>query len=243
MISQLFPFKITAFFFLLFNQTFSQSFNCEKASTPIEKAICSDEILGNLDEKLSEEYKFGKKVFGKKYASDLINSQKKWILERNKRFPNGNIDSLKSFYRDRIKTIKQSVIDDLEWYSGKYKIEKEIGMFDPSSQEYISEDAYDEFNFKWINTEEISFSIGTVSSNANLCDLNGTAVRNKKGKYVWKREDNQTYGVEIYLDSNGWWYFKLLPGSDPSDGCGLNAFIYDIRFKRTEHNYLAESLE
>jgi len=43
-----------SFFFL---PLFSASFNCQKASTKIEKTICQDKELSRLDEALAKEYK------------------------------------------------------------------------------------------------------------------------------------------------------------------------------------------
>lgn len=61
------------------------SFDCTKASTPIERAICSDPLLGQLDGALSENYKYMlASDIGDGARNDLRATQKKWIAERNK---------------------------------------------------------------------------------------------------------------------------------------------------------------
>jgi uncharacterized protein len=60
------------------------SFDCTKASTFVEKTICSDPLLGKLDDALSKNYKqmlvtdFGGSVV------DLRNEQRQWVSSRNK---------------------------------------------------------------------------------------------------------------------------------------------------------------
>ncbi len=55
------------------------SFNCHKASTPIEKAICADRYLNELDGDMGKLYHKAKQ-----YQSDLPSLQKMWIHNRNR---------------------------------------------------------------------------------------------------------------------------------------------------------------
>ncbi len=70
---------------ILFPQpTWKPSFDCTKASTFSEKAICSDPLLGNLDGALSENYKHMlASDIGDGARNDLKTTQKKWLTERN----------------------------------------------------------------------------------------------------------------------------------------------------------------
>lgn len=62
------------------------SFDCAKAATSIEKMICSDTYIGNLDGILSQNYKA---LFGDEYGFDdagkksTRNEQKAWMVKRN----------------------------------------------------------------------------------------------------------------------------------------------------------------
>lgn len=65
--------------------TWKPSFDCSKASTFSEKAICSDPLLGKLDGALSENYKsMLASNIGEGARSDLKTTQRKWLTERNK---------------------------------------------------------------------------------------------------------------------------------------------------------------
>ena len=65
--------------------TSNPSFPCEKASTFIEKSICSDHLLGKLDAALSRNYKnMLASSIGDGAVTDLKSTQKQWIAERNK---------------------------------------------------------------------------------------------------------------------------------------------------------------
>lgn len=65
--------------------TWKPSFDCGKASTFSEKAICSDPLLGKLDGALSENYNHMlASDIGDGARNDLKTTQKKWLTERNK---------------------------------------------------------------------------------------------------------------------------------------------------------------
>ncbi len=66
-------------------QSYGASFDCAKASTTIEKTICSDALIGQLDEALGENYKsMSFANIGDGAVRDLKATQKKWMAERNK---------------------------------------------------------------------------------------------------------------------------------------------------------------
>lgn len=80
--------------------TWTPSFDCTKASTFSEKAICSDPSLGKLDGALSENYKYMlASDIGDGARSDLKTTQKNWLADRNKCTDNR---CLASTYRKRI---------------------------------------------------------------------------------------------------------------------------------------------
>lgn len=66
--------------------TWKPSFDCSKASTFSEKAICSEPLLGKLDGALSENYKsMLASNIGEGARTDLKATQRKWLsAERNK---------------------------------------------------------------------------------------------------------------------------------------------------------------
>ncbi len=58
------------------------SFNCDKASQPVEYAICSNENLANLDKKMALAYKAKRKSLSKPDRKNLKKEQKRWIKSR-----------------------------------------------------------------------------------------------------------------------------------------------------------------
>lgn len=61
------------------------SFDCAKAATFGEKAICANSLLGKLDDALSENYKGMQAAnIGDGARKDLRKTQKQWLGERNK---------------------------------------------------------------------------------------------------------------------------------------------------------------
>jgi uncharacterized protein len=55
------------------------SFDCAKAQSPLEKAICSDARLGHADIVLGRVYKGVLKSLEEKQPADLVDSEKKWL--------------------------------------------------------------------------------------------------------------------------------------------------------------------
>ena len=83
------------------------SFDCNKAATETEIAICNDPKLSALDELIAVSYSVSRKISLDKDSSR--NTQIKWILERDKvsgnvdtfpHYPNGN---LYAFMLDRFR--------------------------------------------------------------------------------------------------------------------------------------------
>lgn len=56
------------------------SFDCAKATTKVEKAICADDGLSSLDDEMAAAYKLALK---KGNASKIKSAQKDWLQERN----------------------------------------------------------------------------------------------------------------------------------------------------------------
>src|SRR6478735_8104066 len=56
------------------------SFDCAKAGTPTEKAICADPILSRLDEQLDDAYRVAQKRAESRIA--LRDAQRKWLATR-----------------------------------------------------------------------------------------------------------------------------------------------------------------
>lgn len=79
------------------------SFNCDKAATLVEKAICSNNNLGKLDDVLSENYTaMMASDIGDGARKDLIATQRDWLTTRNKCT---TVQCVEILYRQRIDTV------------------------------------------------------------------------------------------------------------------------------------------
>jgi uncharacterized protein YecT (DUF1311 family) len=80
------------------------SFDCDKATTKVEKMICVNAALSGLDEELAEIYQNAMK--NEIQAESIKFAQKAWLKERNRC---EEISCLKSAYQARIVALKQPV--------------------------------------------------------------------------------------------------------------------------------------
>lgn len=85
------------------SSAFSASFDCAKATTNIEKMICSSTQLSELDSELSSIYKSAFAVDKSIKQDQLI-----WIKERNKC---SNVECLKEAYEDRFTALQKFVLN------------------------------------------------------------------------------------------------------------------------------------
>ncbi|WP_169741224.1 lysozyme inhibitor LprI family protein [Andreprevotia chitinilytica] len=84
------------------------SFDCNKAATPTEKAICADKTLSALDEQLTHAYKQALTRAGDSPAK-LRAGQRAWLKDLSNECRNG-IDCLKGRYTERIKELDNTSV-------------------------------------------------------------------------------------------------------------------------------------
>ena len=90
---------------------YSASFDCTKAKSKSELAICSDKELDELDSQLGISYAELKKVFSPNFFKKIIQkSQSNWIKSVNSNFNSTNdLAYLKKEYKERIQLLKISL--------------------------------------------------------------------------------------------------------------------------------------
>ena len=87
------------------------SFDCEKASTPVEKAICSDAQLMQQDQQLAQLYKQAKIDKTEKAKQRLVATQRQWIKNRDrcaKSEPEHVVPCLQQQYKQRLGELSQA---------------------------------------------------------------------------------------------------------------------------------------
>ena len=80
------------------------SFDCRKAGTATEKAICSDVALARLDRELSDTYTVALSFTDDAGKAGIRDAQRRWIAERNA--CGGDVGCLVSAYEARIKVLE-----------------------------------------------------------------------------------------------------------------------------------------
>lgn len=93
------------------SSVYSASFDCTKAKSKSELAICSDKELDELDSQLGTSYAELKKVFSPDFFKKIIQkSQSNWIKSVNSNFNSTNdLAYLKKEYKERIQLLKISL--------------------------------------------------------------------------------------------------------------------------------------
>ncbi len=102
-----------ALFYLAVAVTFhanATSFDCTKASTQVEVAICDNQSLGGLDDELAFYYAKLKESLDVNESKRLVREQRQWISSRNSRCENSTdrTSCLGKIYRDRVSSLKIS---------------------------------------------------------------------------------------------------------------------------------------
>ncbi|RKZ40323.1 MAG: hypothetical protein DRQ49_08740 [Gammaproteobacteria bacterium] len=82
------------------------SFNCGKASTPVEKKVCHSRLLQHADGRMAKVYK--------PLRHELKQDQHQWLIERNERLSQSYCDTSCAwqFYKDRIEFFVRYGVND-----------------------------------------------------------------------------------------------------------------------------------
>ena len=88
---------------------FKAGFDCRKASTAIEKSICTDKRIAMADLQINQQYKKARKKLSSIDRKSLRSSQRSWIKQRNKCFVAGKVDMscLALSYANRLATLQK----------------------------------------------------------------------------------------------------------------------------------------
>lgn len=97
----------TIILILATTHVFSAGFDCNKASTNTEKAICENPEISVLDSRLSKYYSTIQKNLTPEEKKELINSQREWLKKRNADCK-ANIECLKEKYETRLVTLQKN---------------------------------------------------------------------------------------------------------------------------------------
>lgn len=87
------------------------SFNCDKAATNIEKAICQNPSLSDLDDQLSSKYSQIKKEIPESEKKVLLDSQREWLSQQKSCETSTNLEQcLTDLYQERMAFLEQKYV-------------------------------------------------------------------------------------------------------------------------------------
>jgi uncharacterized protein YecT (DUF1311 family) len=94
------------------SQLWAASFDCNKASTPVERTICSDAELSLLDEHLADTYLALKNSYPEFIGRNLAQFQRSWVRERDRFCKAADTECLKTSYKIQIDVLKEDMALD-----------------------------------------------------------------------------------------------------------------------------------
>jgi uncharacterized protein YecT (DUF1311 family) len=81
------------------------SFNCAKASNAVERAVCADSVLAELDVQVAAEYKKALGLTTDKAA--LRTNQKQWLRQMHSQCAKVGFQCIQHYYRTRLSQLQQ----------------------------------------------------------------------------------------------------------------------------------------
>lgn len=104
---------LVATFLIIGAHAHAQSFDCGRASTAVEQAICSDKVLRDLDSSLASELRDSMADVSGEQLRDFLREERRWIAHRNKYCAPASLtaseslpECLATVYRARIAYLK-----------------------------------------------------------------------------------------------------------------------------------------
>lgn len=205
------------FLLLVCMNSYSASFDCSKATTEVDKTICKNEWLGNLDEELAFFYTSLRESLSKEKSSALLSEQRKWVRERNKSCETAynKKSCLSDRYTKRVNSLKIQYEEPLLPNKGELnEICGEIAELDPAGRRKYGDRNHEK------GEGEKSYDINNdgVSETAESChggsmhvpcvefkNPDGSKIDIETINYEWKTY--WTYGLEEFNKEGKW--FRL----------------------------------
>jgi len=170
----------------LLSSAWAASFDCSKAQSRVEKAICSIPALNQLDERMGYTWK-------KLLAADsgnkqeYIKQQREWLKERNQECSTGDTHCMEVAYHEQIRKLESqlaaTIIQQRNSCSGISENPHLTGAFDEEGKwiKYVDSDT---LILDSLDDQHIAFSLSVWGDNTHMCNLTGIASK-KSGHYSW----------------------------------------------------------
>jgi uncharacterized protein len=201
-------YKLMAVFFISTIYLSGASFDCRKAQTKIEKTICSNSQLSQLDSQLGETYTQLTSSLSTIEVNKLKKDQREWIKKRNLC---NNIVCLKEQYQNRVAILKSMPSNNIKMNNISKKNSNPISntyTFTPSklNSESLAQDRKDEkplsntFTFSKHTTAKTTDSKVVPPTKTVVATGYGT-TKEKALKNAFKSAVQQYVGVLVDADT------------------------------------------
>ena len=200
------------------------SFDCNKATTETEIAICADPELSALDELMGQAYRLAKTSADWMTPQELRNSQKAWLQQRNR--CSENFDCLRSSYVQRLEEVSSGVLHiNVGRNSASYVYQGEpVSGACPSGTKLSDWGQCVSWfrggpSFRGLSAAgAMAFSFDYVGANAHTCSLSGRADK-VNGLWIFQ-DDSSTCALRIEVGAAG---LSLNPTPECNNYCGMRA--------------------
>ncbi|MBS9780220.1 MAG: DUF1311 domain-containing protein [Moraxellaceae bacterium] len=222
----------------------SVSFDCNKATTWVEKSICKNKQLSKLDDKMVAIYKKKLATAHKEYADRIRKEQRRWLKYRRNTCK--TVTCLKREYRENIKGLQSKSLQTSSAVTknnpkptadkfGKFEDEVEIFVYQGKKRGWGKDKASQLLTLDKIHHKNklALLNIALVLNNAHTCSVEDEVVYWSENH--WKMRDSTEYydcELRVYPAKN-----KVLL-QDINNGCqgfcGLSAYFDGIILKKTD---------
>lgn len=168
---------------LISSTAWAASFDCARASKSMEKQICADPKLFDLDVQMAALYQaLSKSVSGRELAR-LKDDQRAWLRDRD---ASKDSKSLRASYRARIVALKAkqaALARAPDWQLGEFVDAHAIQMYGENGwrQDYAS----DSYLLRKVDAKTLSFEFALTGNNAHECSGSGHVTREAPDAQVW----------------------------------------------------------
>lgn len=203
------------------SMAYAASFDCDKASTPIEKTLCEDDSLSEYDEIMAYAYQ-QMKTLDASNAAEYKSQQKEWMEKRNLDCMDGNADCLLELYSSRILDMENAVVglnSRGKSCDGIYQYQHDASLDGDDTRGRVS----DVLITSPLDKEHRTFSLAIQGSNGHSCTFRGIARRTAEGfnwsAYLPGTGDSKSPECELDFKTSddGSVSLEALRGNDPQD--------------------------
>ncbi len=226
----------TAFIVLLPAISLAAGFNCEKASSAVEKMICANPELSQLDESMTAAYK--KAVAGASDPAPLRIDQKMWL--KNTRNECRDASCLKKAYQDRTIELNRwnepAAPGDRD-ISGNYTITRDNYIHNPDTGRDEPAKSTDCLTIRKSKGDRIYFSFILVGANGHTCSMDGEAVFKGSAFQSLPEKDDPDYPKDCRINiriKRNTILIEDLNGGCKESFCGMRAVIDGVEFGRRQ---------